>query len=86
MTRQRLRAKPDPIRAALDEARAHGLRRRHQTCLANARGRELTHNCRHCTEIIRLIDFVQHRETCKPATTSDAVDVPGSTTGLPDPP
>lgn len=60
----RLRARPDPVRAALAEARAHGLRERHKTRLANARGRELTHQCPHCATAIRLIDYVQHKEAC----------------------
>ena len=60
----RLRARPDPVRAALAEARAHGLRERHKTRLANARGRELTHKCPRCVTAIRLIDYVQHKEKC----------------------
>ena len=65
MSRQRLRAKPDPVRAALAEARVHGLRRRHQIRLENARGRELTHRCRHCAAVVRLVDYVRHLETCE---------------------
>ncbi|TDP97373.1 hypothetical protein [Labedaea rhizosphaerae] len=64
MSSQRLRAKPDPSRAALAEARAHGLRQRQRARLGNARGRELTHRCRRCRDVIRLIDCVGHAETC----------------------
>ena len=65
MSRQRLRAKPDPVRAALAEARVHGLRQRRQIRLENARGRELTHTCRRCGEVNRLIDCVRHLEACE---------------------
>ena len=65
MSSQRLRAKPDPVRAALAEARVHGLRQRQRIRLENARGRELTHRCRRCAEVIRLMDDVHHLQSCE---------------------
>jgi hypothetical protein len=64
MSSPRLRAKPDPVRAALAEARAHGLRQRQRIRLENARGRELTHRCRRCGDVVHLIGYVRHLETC----------------------
>jgi hypothetical protein len=65
MSRQRLRTRPDLVRAAFAEARVYGLRQRHQNHLENARGRELTHQCRRCGHVIRLLDYVCHLEACE---------------------
>lgn len=65
MSRPRLRVEPDHDRLVRDGARRHGLRRRHQLRLDNARGRELTHECKACGTVVRLIDYVRHIDICE---------------------